>query len=96
MAIESQGAIGSVSWSSEDRQEFAKRSLVWECADCKKKNIDILPGAGKKLHKQDEVQINFDYASKPQNDDQARRTFRSRIDLLIAVIIIAIVIKFFF
>ncbi|ORZ35638.1 ubiquitin-conjugating enzyme/RWD-like protein [Catenaria anguillulae PL171] len=46
MAFESEGAIGSVRWTDDERRNLAKVSHTWTCSECGQANEAILPVCG--------------------------------------------------
>jgi ubiquitin-conjugating enzyme E2 J1 len=49
MPAKSEGSIGSLNWTPEERKQCAKESLEWSCPTCKQKIKDILPPLQKKV-----------------------------------------------
>ena len=48
MPVKSEGSIGSLNWTPEERKQCAKESLEWYCPTCKQKIKDLLPPLRKK------------------------------------------------
>ncbi|KAJ3363486.1 Ubiquitin-conjugating enzyme E2 J1 [Allomyces javanicus] len=43
MGVESEGAIGSIKWTDDERARLALASSAWCCSRCNKPNADLLP-----------------------------------------------------
>ncbi|KNE62585.1 hypothetical protein AMAG_07788 [Allomyces macrogynus ATCC 38327] len=70
MGVESEGAIGSIKWTDEERARLALASSAWCCSRCCKSNADLLPdleqdstAPNAKDAEADSHHLNFTYSS---------------------------------